>query len=212
MGVSYEPRAAPLEPSKRGKVSGNVSSEEPAAKKSKKEATSGVGSTSAQVVLGKPPRGPTFKLAVDRAEAQKKKVSEASKYSFRIADSDIGSPAFMKALRATERSVPWGLGSRGRPIEIDIEQFGSLHADPDNVGAVIIDLHRKSSAPHCFLNLVNDESEDEDSKVVVPSAIAPKVAETAELEKVQASPEAAAMLTARLGLAVMMADPRGGRS
>jgi hypothetical protein len=91
MGVSYEPRTAPLEPSKRGNVSGNVSSDESAVKKSKKEATSGVGSTSAQVVLGKPPRVPTFKLAVDRAEAQKKKVSEASKYSFRIADSDIGS-------------------------------------------------------------------------------------------------------------------------
>jgi hypothetical protein len=116
----------------------------------------------------------------------------------------------MKALRATEHSVPWGLESRGRPIEIDIEQFGSLRADPDNVGAVIIDLHRKLSAPRCFLNLVDDESEDEDPKVVVPSGIAPKVAETAELEKVQASPEAAAVLTARLGLAVMMADPRGG--
>jgi hypothetical protein len=59
----------------------------------------------------------------------------------------MGSPTFMKALKATECSVPWGVGSRGRHIEIDVEQFGSLRADPDSVSAVILDLHRKPSAP-----------------------------------------------------------------
>jgi hypothetical protein len=73
-------------------------------------------------------------------EAQKQKIADPSKYSFEMADCDMGSPSFMKALRATECSVPWGFGSRGWPIEIDIEQFGSLHAGPDSVGAVIIDL------------------------------------------------------------------------
>jgi hypothetical protein len=57
------------------------------------------------------------------------------------------------------------VGSRGRPIEIDIEQFGSLRAGPgnvgagpDNVGAVILDLHRKPSAPPRMVNLADDES------------------------------------------------------
>jgi hypothetical protein len=54
-------------------------------------------------------------------EVQKKKIADPSKNSFEIVDCDMGSPSFRKALRATERSVPWGFGSRGRPIEIDIE-------------------------------------------------------------------------------------------
>jgi hypothetical protein len=65
----------------------------------------------------------------------------------------------MKALRATEHSVPWGVWSRGRPIEIDIEQFGSLRAGPNSVSVVIIDLHRKPNAAPRMVNLADDESD-----------------------------------------------------
>jgi hypothetical protein len=106
-------------------------------------------------------------LSTKQAEIQKKKDAEASKYTFEIAECDLGSPAFMVALKATERCVPWSLGSRGRPVEIDIEQFGSLRASPDGVGAVIIDLHKALDAPLRMVSLVDDNS-DEDVAEVPP--------------------------------------------
>jgi hypothetical protein len=114
MGVTYEAREAPPEPVKRGRGVDNVVLEEPTAKKGKKEASSVVGGTLRQISLGKTPRGPSAKLPSGQAGFGKKKDAGASKYSFKIAECDMGSPAFMKALNATERSVPWSIGSRGR--------------------------------------------------------------------------------------------------
>jgi hypothetical protein len=192
MGVVYESREAPSKPVKRGRVGGSVGFEELAAKKGKKGVVAVVENSSGQIALGKPSRKPTAKLVAGQVEVQKKKVADPSKDSFEIADCDMGSPAFMKALRATERSVPWGVGSRGWPIEIDIEQFGSLHAGPDSISAVIIDLHQKSSEP-TRMNLADDES-DEDSlkalpKVMMLFEVASKEAESVALEKVQVSPK-----------------------
>jgi hypothetical protein len=159
----------------RSRAGGNAGSEEPVSKKGKEEVESTVKSTSRHIALGKPLRKPTAKSMARRAGAQKKKIADRSKYSFEIANCDMGSPAFMEALRATEHSVPWGVGSRGWPIEIDIEQFGSLCAGPDSVGAMILDLHRKLSAPPRIVNLADDESYEEalkiPSKVVMPSII-----------------------------------------
>jgi hypothetical protein len=142
MGVKHESRETPPEPQKRGRASDNISSTEPAAKKSKKDVISVFGGSSSLAAAAKPPRHPSVKLSAKQVEIQKKKDAKASKYAFEIAECDLGSPTFMAAPTATERSVPWGLGSRGRPIEIDIEQFGSLLASPGSVGAVIIDLHK----------------------------------------------------------------------
>lgn len=45
----------------------------------------------------------------------KKASAETSKYSFAIAGCDMGSPEFMRALRATELSVPWSMVVVGIP-------------------------------------------------------------------------------------------------
>jgi hypothetical protein len=156
MGVGYEARKTPSELLKRGRVSGNMGSKEPVAKKGKKEAVLVVGGPSGQIASGRPPRRPAAKLSSNQEEIQKKKGTVASKYPFKIAECDMGSPTFMKALKATECSVPWSLGSRGRPIEIDIEQFGSLHAGPRSIGVMILDLHQMPSVPTRMVNLVDD--------------------------------------------------------
>lgn len=67
-------------------------------------------------------------------------------------------------------------GSRGHPVEIDVEQFGSLRASPDSVGAVIIDLHK--AKPTRFVNLVEDDSDEDAEKIpTVTSDVEVKVCE-----------------------------------
>jgi hypothetical protein len=197
MRIKYEAREAPPEPIKRGRGVGNVVLEEPAAKKGKKETSSAVVGFSRQITFGKPPKVPSAKLSSSQMGVRKKKDAGASKYSFKIAEYDMGSPAFMKALKATERSVPWGVGSRGRSIEIDVEQFGSLHADLDSVGAVILDLHRKPSAPTRMVNLVDEESDEEAPKV--PSEGISKDVEPSLL-KVRSSPTREVMPASSFGV------------
>jgi hypothetical protein len=178
MGVKHESRETPLELQKRGRASGNIGSTEPAAKKGKKDVISVFGGSSSLVVAAKPPRNPSIKLLAKQAEIRKKKDVETSKYAFEIAECNLGSPAFMEALKATERSVPWGLGSRGRPIEIDIEQFGSLRVRPDSIGVVIIDLHKATSAPPRMVSLVDDDS-DKDA-LEIPPKVDAQLAETSK--------------------------------
>ncbi|RLN11848.1 hypothetical protein C2845_PM09G11790 [Panicum miliaceum] len=155
----------------------------PASKKGK--AMSKVVEPLAQIVIGKPPRQPTSKVAASRVEAQKRTTADPSKYLFRITEADMGSPNFMKVLRATELRVPRGLGGRGQPVDLYLDQFGSLRASPDSVGAVIIDLHRGSSRVKHMINLVDDS--DEEVPKVAPR-FSPK--ETAAGPAAQASGEA----------------------
>jgi len=73
----------------------------------------------------------------------------------------------MKEHRDTKWSVPWCLGGRGRAVDLYLDQFGSLRVEPDSVGSVIIDLHKRSSDSLRMVNLLDDDS-DEESPVVSP--------------------------------------------
>ena len=71
----------------------------------------------------------------------------------------MGSDAFM--------TVPWYLGGRAGAIDLYLDQFGSLRAEPDSVGSVIINLHKRSSDSLRMVNQLDDDS-DEESPVVSP--------------------------------------------
>ena len=127
MGVQYGLWDVPPEPvrrqHKRGRGARGLAmaakvSDEPTVKKGKKASVSAAGGQAAKMTVGKPLRAPVSKVFVSKAEAANSKGIYPCGYTFKIAEQDMGSRAFMKELRATEWSVPWSLGSRDGRLKL----------------------------------------------------------------------------------------------
>ena len=144
MGVKYSAREEPQKLEKRGK---GASSEDPVSKKRK---VSAVAADSPKAPVGKPPRPPSSKVSAPR------KCNRLDRYLRGVPCGELCSRSFMRELEETISYFPL----RGEPIELYLDQFGSLLSGPDSVGDVVVKLHQMDDAGGRLVNMLDLGDED----------------------------------------------------
>ena len=91
---------------------------------------------SSKAAIGKPPRGPSSEAPA------KKKGNRLDRYLWEIPQGELVSRSFMREL---EETISYSL-LREEPMELYLDQFGSLLSGPESVGDVVVKLHQVHGA------------------------------------------------------------------
>jgi hypothetical protein len=176
MGVKYLDREEPKKPEKRSKV---ASGKDPVAKKRKVSSTAAESSKVApKVPSARPPRPPP---KVPSA----KKGNRLARYLRGVSHSELSSKSFMRDLEETISYSPL----RGEPMELYLDQFGSLLSGPYSVGDVVVKLQQSGGTGGRSISLLDLEDE---GATIDPIMIVTTAGSTPELAKVVAKITSAA--------------------
>ena len=85
-----------------------------------------------------------------------KKGNRLARYLRGVSHSELSSESFMRELEETISYSPL----RGEPMELYLDQFGSLLSGPDSVGDVVVKLHQMDDAGGRLVNMLDLGDED----------------------------------------------------